>query len=158
MLANDGTPKMNDPVAEAVLREEPEPPHAAGLTDSVRHVERLIPGVALAVSVGIAVAGNRPAALGFLAGAAVAYLNFRWLKRTVRALADAVTQTGSPRSRPSIVLRFLMRFGLIALVAYVIFTSYPLAFQGFLGGLFVPVLAIFLEAARVAYLAIRPGG
>jgi hypothetical protein len=44
---------------------------------------------------------------------------------------------------------------LIALVAYVIFTGYPLAFHGFLGGIFVPVLAIFVEAARVAYSAVR---
>jgi uncharacterized membrane protein len=128
----------------------------AGVPDAVRHVEHLIPGLAIVVSAALGLMGSWAAALGFLLGAAVAYINFRWLKSTVLALAEAITQTGPPRSRPSVVLRFLTRFILIALVAYVIFASYPLAFHGFLGGIFVPVLAIFLEAARVAFAAIRP--
>jgi ATP synthase I chain len=126
-----------------------------GLPDAVQHIERLIPGLAIIVSAALGIMGNGPVALGFLAGAAVAYINFRWLKNTVRALADTITQTGPPRSKPSVVLRFLTRFVLIALVAYVIFISYPLAFRGFLGGIFAPVLAIFVEAARVAYSAMR---
>ena len=127
-----------------------------GLPEAVQHIERLIPGLAIIVSAALGFMGNGPVALGFLAGAAVAYINFRWLKNTVKALADTITQTGPPRSRPSLVLRFLTRFVLIALVAYVIFTSYPFAFRGFLGGIFVPVLAIFVEAVRVTYSAMRP--
>ena len=150
---------MSDPGAEVGGHEESLATHPAddgGATDSVRQVSRMIPGLAVLVAAGLGLRGNGPAALGFLVGAAVAYTNFRWLKRTVKALADAVSQAGPPRSRPSVVLRFLMRFVLIALVAYVIFTSYPLAFHGFLGGMFVPVLAIFVEAARATYSAMRP--
>ena len=150
---------MNDSGIEATAPEGDSPVQPAGaavLTDSVLHIERLIPGLAIVVSAAFGIKGNGPAALGFLVGATVAYINFRWLKRTVRVLADAVTQTGPPRSKPRVVPRFLLRFLLIGLVAYVIFTSYPLAFHGFLGGLFVPVLAIFVEAARVTYSAMRP--
>ena len=93
---------------------------------------------------------------GLAIGALVSWINFRWLKSTVAALADAVFATGNPASRPAVVLRFITRFALIALVTYVIFTSYPVAFHGFLGGLFVPVLAIFMEAAYVVLAAVRP--
>ena len=116
---------------------------------SLRRMERLIPLLALAVAVVLLGGGRGRAALGFLAGSAVAYINFRWLKSTVGALADAVTQSDATSSRPRVVLRFLTRFVLIALFAYGIFVGYPAAFQGFLGGLFVPVLAIFVEAIYV---------
>ncbi len=86
-------------------------------------MERLIPVLAIAVSLMSGFKAGWPAALGFLAGAAVAYVNFRWLKSTVRAVADAVTQSGPHASKPSVVLRFLMRFVLIAVTAYVIFLS-----------------------------------
>jgi uncharacterized membrane protein len=124
---------------------------------SLRRVERLIPVLAIAVSLTLGFKAGWPAALGFLTGATVAYVNFRWLKSTVKAVADAVTQSGPYASKPSVVLRFLTRFVLIAVAAYVIFVSYPIAFQGFLAGLFVPVLAILAEAAYVVYLAIRRG-
>jgi ATP synthase I chain len=126
-------------------------------TSSLRRVERLIPLLAIAVSFALGLKAGWPVALGFLTGAAVAYLNFRWLKSTVVALADAVTESGREASKPSVVLRFLTRFVLIVVGAYVIFVSYPVAFHGFLGGLLVPVLAILGEAAYVVYLAIRWG-
>jgi len=124
---------------------------------SMRRVERLIPVLAIIVSLILSLKAGWILALGFLAGAAVAFVNFRSLKSTVKAVADAVIQSGAHASKPSVVLRFLMRFVLIAVAAYVIFLSYPVAFHGFLGGLFVPVLAILAEAAYVVYLAIRRG-
>jgi glucan phosphoethanolaminetransferase (alkaline phosphatase superfamily) len=120
-------------------------------------MERLIPALAVIFFFVLGLKGRWPVAPGFLVGAAVAYVNFRWLSSTVKAVADAVTQSGSHASKPSVVLRFLTRFVLIAIAAYVIFVSYPVAFHGFLGGLFVPVLAILAEASYVVYLAIRRG-
>ena len=155
---------MSHPEAEA---NRPEGNSASGFSrdassdllfnSSLRRLERLIPALAIAVALVLVCKTGWLVALGFLAGAAVAYINFRWLKSTVMALSDAVTQTGPPRSKPSVVLRFLTRFVLIAVGAYVIFVSYPVAFHGFLGGLFVPVLAILAEAACVVCLAIRRG-
>lgn len=135
----------------------PDPATDALFTSSLRRMERLIPILALILAAGLALKVGWLAALGFLVGAAVAYVNFRWLKSTVKALADAITQSGIHASRPSVVLRFLTRFVLIALGAYVIFVSYPAAFPGFLGGLFVPVLAIFAEALYVVAASIRRG-
>ena len=122
---------------------------------SLRRIENLIPMLAVLACVVLLVRGSWPLALGLLVGAGISYVNFLWLKSTVAALADAVTQTGPPRSRPSVVFRFITRFVLIALAAYVILSSYPLAFHGFLGGLFVPVLAILVESVIVVLASFR---
>lgn len=126
-------------------------------SDSLRHIERLIPVLAIVLGAVLAGRGYWRVALGVLAGAAVAYVNFHWLKSTVMALAEVITGSEEHASRPSVVLRFLTRFVLIALVAYGILVSYPAAFRGFLGGLFVPVLAIFVEAAYIVLASIRRG-
>jgi len=137
-------PLPSDPATDALF------------ADSLRRIQKFIPLVSGAIALVLLWKGTRGLALGFVLGAVVAWINFRWLKSTVAALADAVTATGNPASRPAVVLRFITRFALIALGAYVIFTSYPVAFHGFLGGLFIPVLAIFMEAAYVVLAAIRP--
>ena len=146
-----------DPETPSGATIAPDPATDALFTSSLRRIERLIPILSLVGTAVLAFRGMWVVALGFLAGAAIAFINFSWLKSTVAALSDALTETDTPRSRPSVVLRFITRFVLIALAAYVIFVSYPVAFRGFLGGLFVPVLAIFVEAIVVVSSAIRRG-
>jgi hypothetical protein len=126
-------------------------------TSSLQRIDRFIPGLAALVSIALGFKAGWPVALGFLVGSAVAYVNFRWLKSTVAALAQAITGHGAHAARPRVVLRFLTRFVLIALAAYVIFVSYPVAFHGFLGGLFTPVLAVLAEATYLVYAAVRRG-
>jgi len=63
-------------------------------------------------------------ALGILIGAALAWLNFRWLKQGLDALTDAATaQHGSEKVRVPVLTYFkaLFRYALIALCIYVIF-------------------------------------
>ncbi|MBZ5719937.1 MAG: ATP synthase subunit I [Acidobacteriia bacterium] len=96
-------------------------------------------------------------AAGFACGAAIAYLNFHWLKRAVNALADAVTQTGQRQSSKGIVLRFLLRYVLMGLGAYVILTVSPASLSGLFAGLFVPVGAIACEAAYEVYVTVARG-
>jgi ATP synthase I chain len=94
---------------------------------------------------------------GFVAGCAIAYLNFYWLKRVVIALADGITQTGHRRSGKGIVLRFAVRYVLMALAAYGIFTVSPASLYGLFAGLFLPVAGIACEAAYEVYVAITRG-
>jgi hypothetical protein len=96
-------------------------------------------------------------ALGFACGCAVAYLNFHWLKRVVAVLADRATQSGQPQSSTGMVLRFLLRYILMALGAYVIFTVSPASLYGLFAGLFLPVAAIACEAAYEAWVAVARG-
>jgi ATP synthase I subunit len=101
-------------------------------------------------------------ALGFVCGCAVAYLNFHWLKKVVATLADRATETtdgeaGPPPSSAGMVLRFLLRYVLMALGAYVIFTVSPASLYGLFAGLFLPVAAIACEAAYEGWVALARG-
>jgi ATP synthase I chain len=94
-------------------------------------------------------------AIGFAAGAAVSCINFRALRRSVEALADRIVNRQSQEKGGRIVLRFLLRYGLVGAVAYAIFKGSSLAFHGFLWGLCLPVAAMMIEAALEAYAALR---
>lgn len=96
-----------------------------------------------------------PGAIGFAAGAAVSYVNFRSLTRGVEGLADRIVNQHSAEKGRKIVLRFVVRYGLVGAVAYAIFKSSAGAFRGFLWGLCVPVAAMMVEAAWEAYAAFR---
>ena len=96
-------------------------------------------------------------ALGFMAGCAIAFVNFYWLKRTVAALVDAVTRHGKKRSGAGVVFTFVLRYVLIAVIAYVIFKGSKASVYGLFVGLSVPVGAILIEAVYVTYRAVRRG-
>jgi hypothetical protein len=98
------------------------------------------------------------AALGFLGGCVIAYLNFHWLKSGVAGLADRVTDSGKAQSGAGIVVRFLLRYVLLGAAAYGILTSFPASLRGLLAGLFLPVGAIACEAIYELYAAVRRGG
>jgi ATP synthase I chain len=93
-------------------------------------------------------------ALGFACGSAVAYLNFHWLKRVVIALADRATQSGATQSSQGVVLRFLLRYVLMGLGAYVIFTVSRASLYGLFAGFLLPVAAIACEAAYELWAAL----
>jgi small-conductance mechanosensitive channel len=102
---------------------ETEPSSLAAL-----RTERLIAWLTLvfgtAASAAAAPAGNRLWAVGLLIGAALAWLNFRWLRRGMDALvAASAAQAGAEKPRVPLGAYFvaLFRYALIALVVYVIF-------------------------------------
>jgi hypothetical protein len=95
---------------------------------------------------------------GFLLGVVISYVNFDWLTRAVNALADRITaDSNSNESGSGIVFRFLVRYLLIGLAAYVTFVSRPQAFRGLLIGLCLPVAGMMIEAAFETYVALRRG-
>jgi hypothetical protein len=97
------------------------------------------------------------AALGFAAGAFIAYLSFRSLNKAVQSLASRIVDAKRPASGFSLVHGFFLRYLLAGIVAYVIFTSSSQAFRGFLFGLCTPVAAMLMEAAVEVYAALRRG-
>jgi hypothetical protein len=98
---------------------------------------------------------GRAAAEGFFLGAAISYVNFRWLERAVNGLARAIVEFQSQERGGRIVFRFLIRYFLIAMVASVIFMSWPGAFRGLLYGLCLPVAAMMGEAVYEGFSASR---
>jgi len=96
-------------------------------------------------------------AVGMACGCAVAYLNFYWLKRGVSGLVDRITHGSAPKSGKGIVLRFLLRYVLMAIAAYAILSVSPASLYGFFAGLFLPVAAVACEAAYETYVALVRG-
>ena len=91
--------------------------------------------------------GWRPAA-GVALGAALAWLNFRWLKQGVSALVRLSTaQAGSEHARVpvSVYAKLFGRFALLLVVVYVILSRSWLPVAAVLGGLFAVVAAVMIE-------------
>jgi hypothetical protein len=88
---------------------------------------------------------------GFALGVVVAYVNFYWLERGVEGLVKLTIQRGVPGSSRGVVTRFLLRYFLMAVVAFVILTVSRESLYGLFAGLLLPVAAILCEAAYEAY-------
>ncbi len=100
---------------------------------------------------------NGQIGLSFFIGGVIAVFNFFWLKRLVNAFADRVIASGNPRPRSGLASRFLFRYGLVALAAYVIFKGSHLSLAGLFAGLTLPAGAILCEAAYQAYTSVTKG-
>jgi hypothetical protein len=100
--------------------------------------------------------GSRSAA-GFAFGCLIAYVNFHWLKRVISGFVDRAAGATTSQSADGIVARFLLRYVLMAVGAYVILTVSPASLNGLLAGLFLPVGAIICEAAYEVYVALVRG-
>lgn len=100
--------------------------------------------------------GLRSAA-GFAFGCVIAYVNFHWLKRVISGFVDRAAGIAGAKSGQGIVFRFLLRYLLMAVGAYVILTVSPASLNGLLAGLFLPVAAIACEAAYELYAALSRG-
>ena len=95
-------------------------------------------------------------ALGFFIGCLIAILNFHWLKRTVEAMGGRLSSS-SRGATWGVVLRFLLRYVLIAVAAYVILKSTTNSLYGFFAGLALPAGAILIEALYEVYRFLRTG-
>jgi ATP synthase I chain len=96
-------------------------------------------------------------ALSFAIGGGISLVNFYWLKRTLAALVNAVAVAGKMRSPAGIVLRFVLRYLLIAAASYVIFKSSEMSMYGLCAGLSLPVGAVLIEAVYTVFGALRQG-
>lgn len=92
--------------------------------------------------------------VGFAVGGAVSFLNFYWLKKVVAGVAAAAAQTGTAVSSRRVVQRFLLRYFLMAIAAFVILTVSRDSLYGFFAGLFLPVAAMLCEAGYETYKVI----
>lgn len=120
-------------------------------------ISRLMPVLAVVLSAAAWWHYGWRIALGFACGSAVSYFNFHWLKRVVAALADRATHSGEKQSSDGVVGRFLLRYVLMGLGAYAIFTVSPASIYGLFAGLFLPVAAIACEAAYELWVALARG-
>ena len=75
---------------------------------------------------------------GFALGAAISWINFRWLNRAVDAL-------GGKRARPRLALLAGFRYLLLGGAAYAILRYSSISLRATLVGLFVSVTAVIVE-------------
>ena len=145
---------MSDPIQTELKSEAASDRFFSGALDRIRRF--------MAVLAPIVVAGAwlkfgiRPAA-GLAFGCLIAYVNFYWLKRVISGFVDRAAGATTSQSSDGIVFRFLLRYVLMAVGAYVILTVSPASLNGLLAGLFLPVAAIACEAACEVYAAMVRG-
>jgi hypothetical protein len=96
-------------------------------------------------------------ALAFMIGGTVSLVNFHWLRRTIERAFERTVSSEESTSSAGIVTRFLLRYVLIAIAAYVIFNSSSLSVQGLIAGLSLPAGAIMLEALYQIFRVLRHG-
>ena len=126
------------------------------LDPAFRRIVRGMAATAAIATVALAIAFGLKFGGGVLLGCAVAALNLWWLKRAVHGFADRATQAepeSARKTRPG--LWFLLRYALMAAVAYVILKSSVVSLSGFFCGLFLPVPAIMMEAIYETAAALR---
>jgi hypothetical protein len=124
---------------------------------AVARIPRFMIAVALVLTLAAWLRFGWRVALGFGCGCAIAYLNFHWLERVVSALADRATSSEYRQSSGGIVFRFLVRYFLMALAGYAIFSVSPASLYGLFAGLFLPVAGIACEAGYELYMALARG-
>jgi ATP synthase I subunit len=113
-------------------------------------------GAAGALVSGFAWGWAESGALGL--GAALSWLNYRWLKQGVAAFAAAAaTQSGAEKVRipRRVYVRFFGRYALLLAALYAILTGSRLPGLAFLCGLFALVAAVLLE---MLYELVRAAG
>jgi small-conductance mechanosensitive channel len=120
-------------------------------------IGRIMLALALVLLAGAWLKFGLRCALGFALGCIIAYVNFYWLKRVISGFADRVTGATTAQTGGGIVFRFLVRYLLMAIAAYVILTVSPASLNGLLAGLFLPVAAILCEAVYEGYSALVRG-
>ena len=100
---------------------------------------------------------NHRFAIGFVIGGVIAIVNFLSLRKLVIAFADRVIASSGAQRSSGLVLRFVLRYGIIAVAGYVIFKSSAMSAYGLLVGLAIPAVGIMIEAGYELYGSWRRG-
>jgi hypothetical protein len=115
--------------------------------DPLPRVERTAIIICAAMAAAALAVSSRPvaAALGVIGGGALVAVSYRALKGFVNALTGAEPR----RNAAGILLRLLLRYALLAFLAYVMIARLRLHPVGLLAGASSVVAAVSVEAARL---------
>ena len=131
------------------------PPENRFYSRSLLRINRFMVVIGVAACIAATAGYGWRIGLGFLVGGTVSFLNFYWLKKVVAGVADATVQSGKAASSRGVVHRFILRYFLMAMAAFVILTVSRDSLFGFFAGLFLPVAAILCEAGYETYRVVR---
>jgi small-conductance mechanosensitive channel len=117
-------------------------------TAAERRIEYFTAGIGIVVSIGVAIHWGAKSGLGVATGAALSWINFRWMKQGVTTLAVLSTaQEGADKTKvpKRIYFKFVGRYVLLIVTAYVILRGFKLPSASLLAGFGAAVAAILLE-------------
>jgi len=113
-----------------------------------RRIEYFTLAIGAACALGAGIVWGPKIGAGFGAGAALSWINFRWMKQGVHTLARlSAAQAGSEKARvpASVYLKFLGRYALLAVVAYGILRGFRWPVKSLIAGFFTVVAAVLVE-------------
>jgi small-conductance mechanosensitive channel len=113
-----------------------------------RRIEYFTLGIGFVASIGVAIHWGIKSGLGVAAGAALSWINFRWMKQGVTTLAVLSTaQEGADKIRvpKKVYVKFLGRYVLLIAGAYVILRGFSLPVVSLLAGFGAAVAAMLSE-------------
>lgn len=105
--------------------------------------------VAIAVVIA-AIAADLKFMLGLVLGGGLALLNYKWLHSSLRD----VLATGSQKAPPGTMIKFVVRWLVIAAVAWAANRTGYFDAVAILAGLFAPAGAVMIEAAYIAFKSV----
>jgi len=126
-----------------------------------RRIEYFTAGAGLVGAIMATAFAGTAAGIGVAAGAALSWLNLRWLRQGVRTLANLATaQAGAekPRVPKSTYFKFLGRYVLLLAAGYVILSRFHLTAWPLVAGLFAPVAGVMMELTAEIFGAVRGKG
>jgi small-conductance mechanosensitive channel len=123
-------------------------PDAAYYAAAEKRIEYVALAIGAAGTIGAAIFWSGRAAVGMAVGALLSWLNYRWMKQGVGALAGlSKAQHGAEKVRvpPSVYVKFIGRYVLLILSAYVILTHFSVPVASLLAGFGAVVVAALVE-------------
>jgi ATP synthase I chain len=135
--------------------------HEAFSDSTVRRVEWLTLALGGIGTIWAATRWGWKGAAGLAIGTALSWINFRWIKGSVRTVTRAATaepETQRGPSRVSTYLKFFLRFILLVGVVYVILTRTGLPAVPVLAGLFAAAAGVVVGLVyELLWFGLRPG-
>jgi hypothetical protein len=113
-----------------------------------RRIEYLTLAIGAIATIAAALIWSWRVSAGVASGAALSWINYRWLKQGVGTLTRLSTaQAGAEKARvpPSVYLKFLGRYALLIAAAYAILRGFKLPAASLLAGFFAVIAAVIVE-------------
>jgi ATP synthase I chain len=117
-------------------------------TAAERRIEYLTIAIGVVATIAAAFIWGWRVSAGVASGAALSWINYRWLKQGVSTLARLSTaQAGTEKARVprSVYLKFLGRYALLIVAAYAILRGFKLPAASLLAGFFAVIAAVLVE-------------
>jgi ATP synthase I chain len=131
---------------------------AFAFTDPKRVERRVWRNICVVIALAVIVAAavfDLKMTLGVALGGALALLNYKWLHSSLRAILSVGSEKPPPGTRLKIIVRWLV----VAAIAWAAHQTGYFDAVGIIAGLLAPAVAVMIEAAYVTYKTIaQPNG